>query len=536
MEEPILQFIGISGEIDSSTQQLKDTLQELGQNKDRFERVLETIPAGVITIEKPDGRVSFANKEAVRLYGADPTNLIFEKFTKKLRLTKPDGSPYPPEELPMSRALKHGEVVCNVEVVIEHPDCGRINILASAAPSLSNDGEPVAAVGVLRDVTELKSAEEALKKSEERFLKAFHHSPVAMSLASLPDGKWVEVNDSFLNLMGYSRDEVIGHTPSELGMFPNTNEPAGIMQLLLKRGRVQNHESTVQTKTGNFINVHSSIEMISIRGQDHLLTITIDITERKKAEKESAEYRDKLEVRVRERTAEIGRVTERLMALSRRLIQIQEEERTNVARELHDQIGQSLNIVKILLDRASKTNGKDCQELIGQARPQLAELIDQVGTLSLDLRPKILDDLGLVEALEWYFGHFTTRTNVRVQFEPSDIDKSLDAQITNTVYRVVQEALTNVARHAHATIVRVKLQVRQSAIDLCMEDNGIGFDLGALLPLTSGGITGMQERINLVGGTLKIQSKPGAGTRIIVKIPTKVVGKKRQDDNHSSSR
>jgi signal transduction histidine kinase len=220
-------------------------------------------------------------------------------------------------------------------------------------------------------------------------------------------------------------------------------------------------------------------------------------------------------------------LTKRLRVLSHRLIEIQEEERTNIARELHDQIGQSLNLIKLLIDRAKIANDKDRDNLYSQAGPMLSELIEHVSTLSLDLRPQILDDLGLVRALEWYFQRFTTQTNIRIQFKASGIDKRLHTQISNSVYRVVQEALTNVARHAQVTTVKVQLKAERGNINLRIEDKGIGFDPAAMDASSSGGIIGMQERISLLCGTLQIQSKPGAGTRIVVKIPYRCEGEKK---------
>jgi len=261
-------------------------------------------------------------------------------------------------------------------------------------------------------------------------------------------------------------------------------------------------------------------KLVDDRGIPNAIATTErDITERKRTEKEMATLND------------------RLRRLSRRLIEIQEDERTNIARELHDQIGQSLNLIKLLIDRAKSANDGDRDKLYSQASPLLAELIDRVSTLSLDLRPKILDDLGLVRALEWYFERFTVQTNIRIQFKPSVINKHLQTQITNSIYRVVQEALTNVARHAQATTVKVKLKAEHNTLTLRIEDNGIGFDPVAIDASSSGGIIGMQERISLLSGTLQFLSKPGAGTRITVEIPYRKEGEEKEDgdDKHCSS-
>jgi signal transduction histidine kinase len=243
-------------------------------------------------------------------------------------------------------------------------------------------------------------------------------------------------------------------------------------------------------------------------------------------------------MRVRERTAEITVMNEHLRILSRRLIEIQEKERSNLARELHDQIGQSLNMIKILLDRVGSANDDDRQIFRKQAASMLTDLIDRVGDLSLELRPRILDDLGMVQALEWYFARFTGQTNIRVKFKPPDID-GLPMDITNGVYRVVQEALTNVARHARAKSVIVQLKYNHGNLQLQIEDNGTGFDPAALNTSLSGGIIGMKERICQLGGCLQIESEPGAGTRVIADIPYGILrrGKGgRTHGNHSRRR
>ncbi len=250
----------------------------------------------------------------------------------------------------------------------------------------------------------------------------------------------------------------------------------------------------------------------------YLMASFIDLTERKQLEKELKEHRDQLEMRVQERTAEITAMNERLKILSRRLIEIQEKERYNLARELHDQIGQSLNMIKMLLDRVSSASDEDRRVFRSQALGMLTELIDRVSDLSLELRPRILDDLGLARALEWYFSNFTKQTNVRVQFTPSVIDK-LPLSTANSIYRVVQEALTNVARHARAKSVAVRFKYARGRLQLNVEDDGIGFEPAAVNTAMLGGIINMRERVGLLGGTLQLESEPGAGTRLYAEIP-----------------
>ncbi len=146
-------------DLTAAKRKLEDVLLELRQNRDRLETVLETVPAGVIVVEKPDGRISVVNKEAIRLYGADPNGLALANYREKLLLFKPDGNVYPPEELAASRALLSGESVFNEEVLIGRPDGSRITVLWSAVPLHDTDGQITAAVGVFRDVTEFKQAE-----------------------------------------------------------------------------------------------------------------------------------------------------------------------------------------------------------------------------------------------------------------------------------------------------------------------------------------------------------------------------------------
>lgn len=224
--------------------------------------------------------------------------------------------------------------------------------------------------------------------------------------------------------------------------------------------------------------------------------------------------------RERKRAEEQLRASEaKLRVLTTKLLQLQEEERKGLARELHDQIGQSLNLLKLLLDRSLRSGGKEGRDLLQQSSSVLNELIESVSALSLELRPKMLDDLGLMDALDWHIDRFTARTHVQVHFEKPGLKKQLPLDVSTAVYRIVQEALSNIARHARSRRAIVQVKVGRNAVHLRIEDYGKGFDPAAITTTEAMGISGMQERAALLGGTLGINSAPGKGTCLVAEIP-----------------
>ncbi|NJN65854.1 MAG: PAS domain S-box protein [Chloroflexaceae bacterium] len=212
---------------------------------------------------------------------------------------------------------------------------------------------------------------------------------------------------------------------------------------------------------------------------------------------------------------------ERLQSLSRRLVEVQEAERRHIARELHDEIGQSLTGLHLLLEMTSRlptpeTVGKNVQE----ARTLVNELIAQVREMSLNLRPAMLDDLGLLPTLRWFFQRYTTQTDIRVHFRHTGMEQRFASEVETVVYRLVQEALTNVARYAGVDEVTVRLWSDQDTIGLQVEDEGKGFDPEmAFAQATSSGLAGMRERVMLLGGDLVIESSPGSGTCVAAELP-----------------
>ncbi len=214
------------------------------------------------------------------------------------------------------------------------------------------------------------------------------------------------------------------------------------------------------------------------------------------------------------------RTESELRALCCRLIEIQDNERRAIAQELHGEIAQYMAMLKLVLDKATRdpSSQKTISSLC-EAQILVRDLMRRVVDLSLDLQPSMLDDLGLLPALLWYFEHYGKKTGVQVNFEHTELDRNFTQEINTAAYRIVQEALTNVARHARVNEVIVHIWANQGTLYIRIEDKGTGFNVSALAPSASAGLIGMRERALMLSGKLKIQSTPGTGTLITVEIP-----------------
>jgi signal transduction histidine kinase len=215
---------------------------------------------------------------------------------------------------------------------------------------------------------------------------------------------------------------------------------------------------------------------------------------------------------------------DRLQALSRQLVEVQEVERRQIARELHDEIGQILTGLKLVLEMSGRSPVDEVRVNLDEALTLVNELVGRVRGLSLSLRPTTLDDLGLLPALRWHFERYTTQTNVRVAFKHTGLEgRRFAPEVETAAYRIVQEALTNVARHAEVGEVTVRLWADRDTLGVQVEDQGAGFDVeSALVRGTSSGLSGMHERVTLLGGQLTIESVPGVGTRLTAEFPLAV--------------
>jgi signal transduction histidine kinase len=221
------------------------------------------------------------------------------------------------------------------------------------------------------------------------------------------------------------------------------------------------------------------------------------------------------------------RLRQRLEAHSRAAVDAQEGERRRIARELHDEIGQTLTGLKLTLEHPERLPAEAVADRLGRARALVGELLHRVQDLSLDLRPAMLDDLGLRPALLWLVERYAAQTGVEVALECTGLDGRLRPEVETAAYRIVQEGLTNVARHAGVSMARVLCAPSGHSLLVEVRDEGVGFEVEAVRPEQSSGLAGMEERARATGGQFRLQSEPGAGTVVVAALP---LGERRRED------
>jgi PAS domain S-box-containing protein len=463
-----------------------------------LELTMNSMEEGVHRVDLK-GNIVFENPAAARMLGWEVAELLGKRAHVTMHHTRQDGTPYPTEECPIYATFRDGVSRHVGDEVFWRQDGTSFPVEYMTAPIRNDRNEIVAAVVTFRDITARKRAEAALRESEERFSKAFYASPAALSVALLEDGRLLEVNDAFLRITGYKRDEVIGRSTLELGLWLDSNQRITMAGLLRERGTVTDLEIIFRKKSGEVRDGLLSVDLIELSGKPCVLGIAQDITERKRAE-------------------------EALRGYSRQLIQAQEAERQSIARELHDQIGQVLTAIRINLETIrDSSNRAESNALLDEGVTIVDEAIQQVRDLSFELRPSLLDDLGLTAALRWYADRYAQRTGIHTKTSIGPESRiRLPRELETACFRIVQEALTNVARHAQAKNVSIDVRTMNGALSLSIKDDGIGFNSHSLtngVSLNSLGLRGMEERAHGLGGKLEIKSAPHEGTEVRVHFP-----------------
>jgi PAS domain S-box-containing protein len=386
-----------------------------------------------------------------------------------------------------------------------------------------------------QDITERKQVLEALRESEERF-RAILSQATAGIVRKDTEGTLLFVNDAFCRMVGYTSSELVveGKTCWDLTHPDDLEENKRLFAQMIRDGIPFQMERRLIRQDGSILwaNVSVSPVLDASGYPGSAVGVEVDITARKQAEQSLRQLNLELESRVAERTAELQAMNQvlqksrrRLQVLSQRLVQVQEEERRSLARELHDSVGQSLIALNLNLTIVQGELSKGYTEQLGTRLADSIQLVTQVIRLVRDvmsnLRPTILDDYGLESALQTYVSEFETRYGIPVHYEKRTPQiPRLENSIEITLLRISQEALTNIARHAQASQAILSLRLDEKRVHLTIEDNGIGIPSleGANRP-RSHGLKIMQERAEALEGTLNILSASGQGTKIEVVIP-----------------
>jgi PAS domain S-box-containing protein len=365
--------------------------------------------------------------------------------------------------------------------------------------------------GIAEDITGPKQTAEAQERALSLMLATLESTADGILVVNT-EGKIVTFNRLFARMWRLS-DEVLASKEDARALdcvLDQLNEPKQFLEKVRYLYQHSGEESfdRLAFKDGRVFERYSRPQLIGGRVAGRVWSFR-DATERTQAAKELEE------------------ANRQLRFLSRRLFKVQEEERRHLARELHDEIGQALTAAKINLQSVTAEGDDATRARLKETTAILDRLLGQVRQISLDLRPSMLDDLGLVPALRSLLDQQGRRASVAVRFSAEDMPENIDPEIQTTCFRIAQEAITNVVRHAKARQIDLDLRRENEELQLRVHDNGVGFDVESPQVETVGlGLIGIKERAALLGGRAGIISSPGNGTTIEVFLPLLLRGKR----------
>ncbi|HKM91517.1 MAG TPA: PAS domain S-box protein [Candidatus Acidoferrales bacterium] len=621
---------------------LRKTQEALRSSEERFRSLVQILRVGICTWG-PDGRLQFVNQALVDMFGTPKEPILGKKSDEIMAAIHEDGTPIPPELRPSARVIETRRPVRNQ--VMGWPIAGTKEViwtLVDAVPEMAPDGRLARVIASLTNITDLKRAEEEKRVSQEMFTKAFQSSPDSMTISTLAGGRYLEVNEGYTRLFGWRREEVVGKTTLELGIWPEPEGRARLEERLLKQGAVHQLEATLRIKSGRLRNFVISADVIELDGQACMLAVSEDITDWKEAERalryseerfrtlvqsvdvavilyapdETVQFANSAALEmfgvkeadaIGKKASEFGfvliredgtviqpalrpvprviatgmavrnqvigwrrpgsgevlwmfgnavpqfsadgklatiivsfanitdqkKTEEALRQLSTRLLQLQDEERRRLGRDLHDSLAQSVLAVNLSL--AQVTQGCPAlddrsRQILGDARNMLQDMSREIRTLSYLLHPPLLDELGLASAVKEYAQGFSERSGIRVEVGVSPGFGRLPQETETAFFRIVQESLANIQRHSGSRTARIGLDGKPTGVMLEVSDQGRGIPEASSKKLDEPGtrfgvgIVGMRERMAQLGGTLQIESgKSGTTVRATLPLKTEVL-------------
>ncbi|MBS1563872.1 MAG: PAS domain S-box protein [Bacteroidetes bacterium] len=471
-----------------SEREKQEALQKLAESEEKYRTQIERVSDAFIAFDK-NFRYTYMNKKAGEMTHRDPQSLIgkyvWDEFPEAIGSATWHA---------FNKAMETQQYISNTDYY-EPLQLWQENHLYPSPDGLSV---------FIRDISEKVKAEKKLVENERRFRAMIENNADAIMLT---DRNLTAIYQS------PSAERLSGITITERQAKPGINYThpddvplvrAAIDTSLRRPGQPIPFQSRMKHADGHYLWIEGVVtNLLSDTSIQAMAFNYRDVTERKKAEQK------------------LNSSLEEIRELASHLQDVREEERASMAREIHDELGQQLTGLKMDITWLYKRSREDdmVQQKLKGTLDLLDTMVKTVRKIATDLRPSILDDLGLLEAIEWQSKEFEKRSGIPVRFSSSVSDINPPSNITTALFRIYQESLTNVARHSGATQVETRLDIRDNLLILSITDNGKGFDTGQSGQKKTLGLLGMKERSLMVGGTYDIASKPGSGTTVLVSVP-----------------
>ena len=464
--------------------------KELVESEQKFRTLVQQASDGIIITDE-DGNFEEVNESAAMLMG----------YSKNEMMSMNTGDVFV-EEGGIKKPLKFTSMVKGAVVISEHiikRKGGKfINVEVSAKQLFDGRYQRI-----IRDITERTQVEDALRISEKKYRLLFDDNPLPMWISSLNKKIFLDVNSAAFISYGYTKEEFLKMKLADLTVSRHT-----VLTTDDENNNGLKYDNTWehQKKDGTVIKVNLINHDIVYEGKPAILSLANDVTAKFEAEEN------------------LQRSNEALRDLASHLETVRENERSHMAREIHDELGQQLTGLKMDISWLNKKINSD-DEAVKEKMKDTIGLIDKtvitVRRIATQLRPSILDDLGLIAAMEWQSEEFEKRSEITSVFNSNVNQVSVQTSIATAIFRIFQESLTNVLRHSKATRVNSFFRLNDDTITLLIEDNGVGFAQEDIVNKKTLGLLGMKERIQLISGKYEINGNAGKGTSVVITVPLK---------------
>ena len=474
----------------------KKLVQEALQDSEgRYRTLFEATEEGVFIISEA-GRVIDLNQAGRKLFGFKKTDPLDDYFAADFYVRQEDRRAF-------VEAMHRKGYVHNFETAYRRFDGTTFQALVNATLQRDEEGRPLF-MGIIRDMTERRKAEEALQESERKYRGLIETTDTGFVI--LDDrGKVVDANPQYVRLTGHRRlKEIIHRGVEEWTLAIGRAKNLEAVQACLKNGSVRGLEITYAQPRGRTLTVEINATVVPGPEGNRILSLVRDVTARKQNE-----------LALRKSRKELRNLSEHLQALL-------EKERIGISRRIHDELGQQLTALKMDLFWLSR-HFPEMPPPIRQKADSMSQALDEtihtVQNICEELRPALLDNLGLIDALEWQIKQFIERTGLNFALTISPRNLLLAQEDATLIFRLFQEILNNVFLHARASRVIITLKKKANLVELNIRDNGLGITEAQINSPRSFGLLGMRERVDARGGKIIIRGLAGKGTEVAIKIP-----------------